>query len=63
MNWEEHFALTKIAEICGSVKAKNQIKRFEKKLALIEGLQLVYCDRIYENRPCTHLVVIRETPV
>ena len=47
MNWEEHSALTKIAEICGSVKAKNQIKIFEKKLALIEGLQLVYDESKY----------------
>ena len=47
MNWEEHSALTKIAEICGSVKAQNQIKKFEQRLALIEGLQLIYDESKY----------------
>lgn len=47
MNWEEHSALTKIAEICNSVKAQNQIKKYEKKLALIGGLQLIYDESKY----------------
>ena len=41
MNWEEHSILTKMAEKCKSVKAQNEIKKFEKKLALYEGLEII----------------------
>lgn len=41
MSWEEHSILTQIVEKCNSRKAHNEIIKFDKKLALFEGLQLV----------------------
>ena len=41
MNWEEHSILMNIVEKCKSTKARNQIKKFHKKLVLVEGLQLI----------------------
>ena len=37
------------------------IEQNRQKLSSI--LKAIICDRVYENRPCTHLVLIRETPV
>ena len=40
-SWDEHSILTHIANECESVEAKQEIEKFDKKLALFEGLQII----------------------
>ena len=42
MSWEEYSIMERIVDKCKSDKALDEIKKFEHKVALIEGLQLVY---------------------
>ena len=40
-SWDEHSILTHIAIHCESIKGQQEIKRFDEKLALFEGLQMI----------------------
>ena len=40
-SWDEHSMLTHIAIQCESVEGQQEIEKFDKKLALFEGLQLI----------------------
>ena len=40
-SWDEHSVLTQIAQVCGSVEVQEEIEKFDKKLALFEGLQMI----------------------
>ena len=41
MSWDEHSILTNIVSECNSVEGNQEIEKFEKKLALIQGLQIM----------------------
>ena len=41
MSWDEHSILTQIVNHCNSVEGQQEIERFEKKLALCQGLQII----------------------
>ena len=41
MSWDEHSILTQIVNHCNSVKGQEEIEKFEKKLALCQGLQII----------------------
>ena len=40
-SWDEHSILTHIAMECESVEGQQEIEKFDKKLALFEGLQII----------------------
>ena len=41
MNWDEHSILTQIVDQCNSAEGQQEIEKFEKKLALYQGLQII----------------------
>ena len=41
MSWDEHSILTQIVDHCNSVEGEKEIKKFEKKMALCQGLQII----------------------
>ena len=41
MSWDEHSILIQIVDRCKSVEGKQEIERFEKKIALYQGLQII----------------------
>ena len=41
MSWDEHSILTQIINHCKSVEGQQEIKDFERKLALFQGLQII----------------------
>ena len=40
-SWDEHSILTHIADKCESVEGKQEIEKFDRKLGLFEGLQII----------------------
>ena len=44
MSWDEHSILTQIVDHCNSAKGKEEINKFEKKMALYQGLQIISSD-------------------
>ena len=49
MSWDEHPILTHIVDECRSIKGQQEIEKFENKLALLQGLQLVASDSSAET--------------
>ena len=47
--WDEHSILTHIAINCESDEGQQEIKKFDEKLALIEGLQLIFSTSTQQN--------------
>ena len=41
MSWDEHSILTQIVNYCNSVEGQQEIEKFEKKMALYQGLQII----------------------
>ena len=41
MSWDEHSILTQIIDQCNSVEGQQEIVKFEKKMALSQGLQII----------------------
>ena len=41
MSWDEHSILTQIVDQCDSVEGQEEIKKFEEKLALCQGLEVI----------------------
>ena len=41
MSWDEHSILTQIVDQCNSVEGQQEIEKFEKKMALYQGLQII----------------------
>ena len=41
LSWDEHSILTYIAKECNSVEAEEEIKKFDSKLALFEGMKMI----------------------
>ena len=41
MSWDEHSILIQIVNHCNSVEGQQEIEKFEKKLALFQGLQII----------------------
>ena len=41
MSWDEHSILTQIVDECNSDEGKQEIEKFDKKMALYEGLQII----------------------
>ena len=41
MSWDEHSILTQIVERCRSDEGQEEVNKFEKKLAAVQGLQLI----------------------
>ena len=41
MSWNEHSILMQIVDQCNSVEGQQEIEKFEKKLALYQGLQII----------------------
>ena len=41
MSWDEHSILTQIVDHCNSVEGQQEIEKFERKLALCQGLQII----------------------
>lgn len=51
MSWDEHSILTQLVNCCDSAESQEEIERFEKKLALFEGLQIVSSTSRQEELP------------
>ena len=49
MSWDKHSILTYIVIQCNSVKGKQEIERYEKQLALFQGLQIVSSEPLKET--------------
>ena len=41
MSWDEHSILTQIVDQCDSVEGQQEIEKFEEKLALYQGLEVI----------------------
>ena len=41
MSWDEHSILSQIVDQCNSIEGQQEIEKFEKKLALYQGLQII----------------------
>ena len=41
MSWDEHSILTQIVDLCNSNEGQQEIEKFEKKLALLQGLDII----------------------
>ena len=41
LSWDEHSILTQIVNHCNSVEGKQEIEKFERKLGLFQGLQII----------------------
>ena len=41
MSWDEHSILTQIVDQCDSVEGQREIEKFEEKLALCQGLEVI----------------------
>ena len=64
ISWKEYSILTNIVEVCKSIKARNQIKEFKKKMDLVNGLQLICDTPIYDavSQEVVRFRVIIEKP-
>ena len=62
MNWEEHSILTHIAEKCKSTKARNQIEKFDKKIGLLNGLEIIGDATKYVSKQVVRFYVIIDKP-
>ena len=50
-SWDEHSMLTYIALECKSVEGQQEIRKFDEKLALFEGLQMISSTSSKQNLP------------